>query len=144
MKLRQKQSLESQISPRTAAERTENAAYGMLKFAEIEHYRLTRTLAISRLTGMEVNLTPDQKAFVRQAIESGRLHREEDAVQEALSLWEERERKRAEFLATIEDAKVSTERGQGRLITQQSMQELAEEVKQRGLARLPAEQDTSR
>jgi Arc/MetJ-type ribon-helix-helix transcriptional regulator len=93
---------------------------------------------------MEVNLTLDQKAFVRQAIESGRLHREEEAVQEALSLWEERERKRAEFLATIEDAKASTEGGQGRVITQQSMQELAEAVKQRGLARLTAEQQASR
>ncbi|HXM23517.1 MAG TPA: type II toxin-antitoxin system ParD family antitoxin [Terriglobales bacterium] len=87
---------------------------------------------------MEVNLTPDQKAFVRQAIESGRLHREEEAVREALSLWEERERKRAEFLATIEEAKASTARGEGRVITQQSMQELAEEVKQRGRARLTA------
>jgi len=35
---------------------------------------------------------PDQRAFVRQAIDSGRLLREEDAVKEALSLWEERER----------------------------------------------------
>jgi Arc/MetJ-type ribon-helix-helix transcriptional regulator len=93
---------------------------------------------------MEVNLTADQKAFIRQAIESGRLRGEEEAVQEALSLWEERERKRAEFLATLEDAKASTERGQGRVITQQSMQELAEDVKQRGLARLTAEQQTSR
>jgi len=41
---------------------------------------------------MEVRLTPDQEAFVRQAIESGRLPRAEDAVEEALSLWEERER----------------------------------------------------
>jgi len=41
---------------------------------------------------MEVQLTQDQKAFVRQAIESGRLRTEEDAVKEALSLWEERER----------------------------------------------------
>jgi Arc/MetJ-type ribon-helix-helix transcriptional regulator len=41
---------------------------------------------------MEVQLTPDQKAFVRQAIDSGRLRGEEDAVKEALSLWEERER----------------------------------------------------
>jgi len=47
---------------------------------------------------MEIQFTPDQKAFVRQAIASGRLHREEDAVQEALSLWEERERTRAEIL----------------------------------------------
>ena len=44
---------------------------------------------------MEVQLTSDQKAFVRQAIQSGRLQREEDAVKEALSLWEERERERA-------------------------------------------------
>ena len=36
---------------------------------------------------MGVQLTPGQKAFVRQAIESGRLQREEDAVKEALSLW---------------------------------------------------------
>lgn len=50
---------------------------------------------------MEVDLAPDQTAFVRQAIEAGRLHRPEDAVQEALSLWEERERRRAEILAAI-------------------------------------------
>jgi len=49
---------------------------------------------------MDVNLTPDQKAFARRAIESGRLHSEQDAVQEALALWEERERQRAEFLLT--------------------------------------------
>src|SRR5271167_2288712 len=85
---------------------------------------------------MEVRLTPDQEAFVRQAIESGRFHRAEDAVEEALSLWEERERKRAEFLATLDDAKASLARGEGRVITQQSMRALAEEVKQRGKARL--------
>jgi len=42
---------------------------------------------------MEVQLTADQRAFGRQAIESGRLQREDEAVQEALSLWEERERR---------------------------------------------------
>jgi hypothetical protein len=35
---------------------------------------------------MEIHLTPDQEAFVRQAIESGRILREQDAVKEALSL----------------------------------------------------------
>jgi hypothetical protein len=35
---------------------------------------------------MEVHLTADQKAFVRQAIKTGRLNREEDAVKEALSM----------------------------------------------------------
>ena len=93
---------------------------------------------------MEVHLTPAQKAFASQAIEQGRLHREEDAVEEALLLWEERERKKAEFLATLDDAKASLARGEGRIITQQSMKELAEEVKQRGLARLNAEQQAPR
>jgi len=93
---------------------------------------------------MEVRLTPDQEAFVRQAIESGRFHRAEDAVEEALSLWEERERKRAEFLATLDDAKASLARGDGRVITQQSMRELAEAVKQRGAARLASEQSAHR
>ncbi|HZZ15267.1 MAG TPA: type II toxin-antitoxin system ParD family antitoxin [Candidatus Sulfotelmatobacter sp.] len=88
---------------------------------------------------MEVHLTPDQEAFVRQAIESGRLRRVEDAIEEALSLWEERERKRAAFLATLDDAKASLARGEGRVITQESMRQLAEEVKQQGLARLAAE-----
>ena len=41
---------------------------------------------------MEVHLTHDQEAFIRQAIQTGRLLREEDAVREAMSLWEERER----------------------------------------------------
>jgi Arc/MetJ-type ribon-helix-helix transcriptional regulator len=93
---------------------------------------------------MEVHLTADQKALVRRAIETGRFHREEDAVQEALSLWEERERQRAEFLASLADTKTSLARGEGRTITQQSVRELAEEVKERGKARLAAEQQAPR
>jgi Arc/MetJ-type ribon-helix-helix transcriptional regulator len=89
---------------------------------------------------MEVRLTPDQEAFVRQAIESGRLQRAEDAVQEALSLWEQRERTRAEILVAVDAAEASLARGEGRVITEESMRELAEEVKQRGRARLAAEQ----
>jgi putative addiction module CopG family antidote len=89
---------------------------------------------------MEVHLTPDQEAFVRQAIESGRLHRAEDAIEEALRLWEERERKRAQFLATIDLAEASLAPGEGRVITEQSMRDLADEVKQRGRKRLAAEQ----
>ena len=89
---------------------------------------------------MEVQLTPDQRAFVRQAIDSGRLLREEDAVKEALSLWEERERSRAEILAAVDEAEASLARGEGRAITQESMRELASEVTQRGRARLAAEQ----
>jgi Arc/MetJ-type ribon-helix-helix transcriptional regulator len=88
---------------------------------------------------MEVQLTSDQRAFVRRAIESGRLRTEQDAVAEALVLWEERERQKAEFLLTLEDARASIARGEGRVITQESMRELAEEVKTRGRAKLLAE-----
>jgi putative addiction module CopG family antidote len=88
---------------------------------------------------MEVQLTPDQKAFVRQAIESGRLQREEDAVKEALSLWEDRERTRAEILAAVDEAEASLACGAGLPVTRESMRELAHSVKQRGRARLAAE-----
>ncbi len=87
-----------------------------------------------------MHLTPDQKAFIRQAIESGRLERIEDAVEEAMSLWEERERSRVEILAVVDKAEASLARGEGREITPKSMRELADEVKERGRTRLAAEQ----
>jgi putative addiction module CopG family antidote len=89
---------------------------------------------------MNVQLTPDQRAFVRDAIASGRLQREEDAVREALALWEQRERGRAQILAAVDAAEASLARGMGRPITQESARQLASEVKSRGRARLGAEQ----
>ncbi|MFZ0963864.1 MAG: hypothetical protein WAO35_23620 [Terriglobia bacterium] len=91
------------------------------------------------LKAMDIQLTADQKAFARHAIENGRLHSEQDALQEALALWEERERRRAEFLLTLDDAKASLARGEGRVITPESMRQLAQGVKERGRARLLAE-----
>jgi Arc/MetJ-type ribon-helix-helix transcriptional regulator len=88
---------------------------------------------------MEVELTSDQRAFARHAVETGRLRSEEDAVEEALALWEERERRRVEFRATLDEARASLARGEGRPITQESMQELSAEVRERGRARLIAE-----
>ena len=57
-------------------------------------------------------------------------------MREALSLWEERERRRAEILAAVDVAEASLARGEGRSITEQSMRELAGEVEKRGRARL--------
>ena len=93
---------------------------------------------------MNVELTADQRAFVQRAIESGRFSREEEAVQEALALWEERERRRIEILAALDEAEASLARGEGRPITEESMKRLAEEVKQRGRRRLATERATSR
>ncbi|MBI4204673.1 MAG: hypothetical protein HY527_06575 [Betaproteobacteria bacterium] len=50
---------------------------------------------------MNVELTPDQRAFVQKAIESGRFARQEEAVKEALALWEERERRRLGIIARL-------------------------------------------
>jgi len=88
---------------------------------------------------MEVHLTPDQEAFVRQGIANGRFASEADAVAEALALWEERERLRAEILAEVDAAEASLDRGEGIVVTEESMRELAEDVKRRGRARLEAE-----
>jgi Arc/MetJ-type ribon-helix-helix transcriptional regulator len=106
--------------------------------------RLTLILPPLTLEHMEVQLTDDQRAFVRQAIETGRLHRAEEAVEEAMALWEERERTRAEILASIDRAEASLARGEGRAITEQSMRELADETKKGGRTRLAAGQATPR
>jgi putative addiction module CopG family antidote len=105
---------------------------------------LHQTRVLRTINTMEVQLTPDQKAFVREAIQSGRIHRAEDAVEEALALWEERERARAEILFAVDEAEASLARGDGRVVTQPSMRDLAAEVKQRGRDRLAAEQPRAR
>lgn len=43
---------------------------------------------------------------------------------------------KAEILTAVDVAEASLARGEGRTITQESMRHLADEVKQRGLARL--------
>jgi Arc/MetJ-type ribon-helix-helix transcriptional regulator len=64
---------------------------------------------------MELHLTPDQETFIRQGIEAGRFHDKEDAVQEAMSLWEERERRRVEILAAVDPTPSYLGRGEGAL-----------------------------
>ena len=85
---------------------------------------------------MQIELTPEQQDFVRQAVASGRYERAEDAVKAAMMLWVERERRRTEILAAVDIAKASMDRGEGIKITQESMRTLAEDVKQRGRAQL--------
>ena len=85
---------------------------------------------------MEVQLTDDQKVFVRRAIEAGRYTREEDALREALSLWEGRERRREEILHAVDQAEASLALGEGRTIaTRADASALAGEIKDRGAAR---------
>jgi Arc/MetJ-type ribon-helix-helix transcriptional regulator len=90
---------------------------------------------------MQVHLTDDQKAFMHQAIQTGRFASEEEALQDALSLWENRERRRAEILAAVDLAEAAFERGEGRKVTsREQAAQLAEGIKRRGLDRLKTEQ----
>ena len=89
---------------------------------------------------MEVQLTEDQKAFVREAIESGRYKQEEDVLRDALSMWEERERYLLEIRADLAIAEAQFARGEGRTISSlEESRQLADEICQRGMARLAAE-----
>ena len=89
---------------------------------------------------MEVQFTPDQQALVREAVSSGRLQGPEEAMQQALLLWEERERRRLEILATVELSKSSMARGEGRTVaTREESDHLVSDVTRRGMARLGAE-----
>jgi len=93
---------------------------------------------------MNVELTPDQRAFVEKAIESGRIGGEEEAIQQALALWEERERRRLEIVAMIDEADASLARGEGRTFTTESTQALADEIKERLRQRIASERSASR
>lgn len=86
---------------------------------------------------MEVHLSADQAAFVREGIKNGRYAREEDALQHALVLWETQERRRAEILAAVDAAEASFSRGEGRRVeTREHAVQLAKEIQLRGLQRL--------
>jgi len=85
---------------------------------------------------MEIRSSPDQEALIRQAVEAGRFERPEDAVMEALALWEERERARAELRETLDDAEASLARGEGTEITRESMRELTDGIMKRTGARI--------
>lgn len=93
---------------------------------------------------MDFHPTPEQEALIRRAIAAGRIQQPEDAMMQALALWAERERKRAEFLTSLDDAEASVARGEGIGITQQSMRALADDVGRRGRARVAAEQRSRR
>jgi Arc/MetJ-type ribon-helix-helix transcriptional regulator len=91
---------------------------------------------------MEVQFTPNQQALVRDAIASGRLHRPEDAMRQALVLWEERERRRLELLASVELSRAALARGKGRTVTtREESDQLVSDITRRGMARLASEED---
>jgi Arc/MetJ-type ribon-helix-helix transcriptional regulator len=93
---------------------------------------------------MQVNLTPEQSDFVRHAVDAGRVRNSDQAVQEAMALWVERERRRLELIASLDTAEASLGRGEGLPITQEAMKTLVRDVMQRNRDRFAAEQTAVR
>jgi putative addiction module CopG family antidote len=78
---------------------------------------------------MEVQLTPDQEAFVRKAVASGRYPSAEAAVRDAMARWEEVERARLELLAALDEAEADLEAGHYTDYTNATLPQLADELK---------------
>ena len=91
---------------------------------------------------MQIDLTPEQDSFVRQALASGRFSSAEDAVQEALVAWVAREPEREDLVSALREAEVSLVDDKGVVVTQQSTAALLSQIKQRGLARRAAAQSS--
>ena len=84
---------------------------------------------------MEVWLTPDQEAFIRQAIASGRYQTPEEAVRDAMARWEESERARIELLTALDDAEGDLATAQYTDWTEETLPQLSAELKREGRAR---------
>jgi putative addiction module CopG family antidote len=84
---------------------------------------------------MEVRVSPEQEEFVRQAVESGRYREAEDVVREALEMWHDRERKRADIMAVFDFAEASVSRVAKRNVTKEPAKEPAKELARKGKRR---------
>jgi putative addiction module CopG family antidote len=85
---------------------------------------------------MQVQLTPEQSSFVEMGIQEGRFRSPEEAVGEALALWEKQERARVELLASLDLAEQSLDAGEGESYTGDTLHELVLSVGKRGTADL--------
>ena len=99
---------------------------------------LTRQRRRTTIKPMEVRIvaTPEQEAFIREGIASGRFATAEDAAREALHLWQERQRRRTELLIELDAAEASFARGESRRVGPESITEFIVGVKRRGKTRL--------
>jgi putative addiction module CopG family antidote len=85
---------------------------------------------------MQVDLTPAQASFIDLGIQEGRFRNSEEAIREALALWEKRERARIELLASLDSAEQALDAGEGEEYTIETLPSLVQSVRERGAARL--------
>ena len=94
---------------------------------------------------MQIELTPEQDDVVRHAIAAGRIARPEEAVAQAMAFWVERERERAELVASLDEADAEYERGEAiRIDSEEDSRALFDDIKASYRARLAVEGDGQR
>ena len=88
---------------------------------------------------MEVVLTPTQESLIDAAVREGRLSGREDAMRQALALWEHEEMERRGLVAMIARADAEIERGEYvEVSTEEEIDALTADVIRRGQERLAA------
>jgi len=85
---------------------------------------------------MQIELTPDQEQLVRLGIEQGRYENAVAAVQRAMNLWVESERKRLELLDSLDEAVDAIEAGEYTEYDEESLARLPAIVANRSRVRL--------
>ncbi len=93
---------------------------------------------------MKIDLTPEQNDVVRHAVETGRVLDPEQAGREAMALWVERERQRAELLASLDAAEASLARGEGIPMSDDTVKTLASDIMARVRSLIQTDPSTQR
>lgn len=88
---------------------------------------------------MEIHLTPEQEAFIEQTVRSGRFASRHDAVREAVTLLEARERELAEMRAFVQEGLDDLDTDRYEEYNDETLHKLFDDIKRRGLKRLTSE-----
>ena len=85
---------------------------------------------------MQIQLSPEQRSFIELGIQQGRFRDPGEAMQQALSLWTERERVRLELLAEIEAGDNSPRENDAILDSDEEIADFLAGVEQQGSNKL--------
>jgi putative addiction module CopG family antidote len=85
---------------------------------------------------MQIDLSPEQISFVDLGIQEGRFRDQEEAVRQALALWEKRERTRIQLLTDIDAGEASFDGTETTLESAEDIQKFVEDIATRGRGRL--------
>lgn len=89
---------------------------------------------------MEVNLSPEQAAFIEQIVRAGRFASADEAIREALGLLEEHERDLEEIRAGVDEGDRDYAEGRFTEYTDETLPQLFEEIRREGRALLEKRQ----